>query len=296
MSMSRSRFGRHTQKNDSMYPSNTTESLTKLMESVRQEIFQINHTTNIEFLNYLNAIILDFYERSQKLLTKNQKSPNQESNNFATVSKARSHNNLLQTSPTSSQSSISSSLSEISSLITSNSTRSSFERINNTENSNIIYSETSSIKLPECVLVFFCVLFEINIHFMNGRLSRVKRNYENFLKSKIDLILKKNKFVELLKIGLFIKSIDSLLDKNNNNFCYDSKNQLQQQHIQASDSFDKRLTDLMRSEFALFRFEANSNSTDFQSYLGLLCSGLDQILIQNMTIREMEIFFINKFK
>jgi hypothetical protein len=294
MSMSRSRFGRHTQRTGSMYPSNTAESLTKLMESVKQEIFHKNNTTNIEFLNYLNEIIIDFYERSLKLLTKNQKSIN-ENSSFFTLSKARSYNNLFKTSPSSSQSSMSSSLSEISSLITSNSTRSSFERMNNTDN-NVIFNEANSIKLPECVLVFFCVLFEINIHFMNARLIRVKRNYENFLKSKIDLILKKNKFAELLKIGLFIKSIDSLLNNNNNNFCNDIKNQMQQQQqLQINDSFDKRLTDLMRSEFALFRFESNSNTVDFQSYLGLLCSGLDQILIQNMTIREMEVFLINKF-
>ena len=215
MSMSRSRYGRHTERETSAYLPNITESLCLMVEQLKESLAK-----KLITLGYLNELILDFYAKVLKLL------------NIFTDETAN------------------------------NRTPCAYE-----------YSPNQT-PLPNSVLVLFCVLFNLNTGpIKESFLHEILIDYENFLGFIKRNILLNNEFVPMLKIGLFVKSMRVLFEAE----------PCKEDHI------DKRVTDLMRSEFALFKFNSNDSST-----LALLASQMNHILFKHMTQHELDQFLFKK--
>jgi hypothetical protein len=120
-----------------------------------------------------------------------------------------------------------------------------------TELSSAAQNGHQIIKLPNSVIILFCVLFGLSIDkylfytlFSVEKQNTIIKEYEEFVRFTEEEILHKNKFVPILRIGLFIKIMALLMEKE----------------IVKDDVKDKKIADLMRAELALFKFESNSNS------------------------------------
>ena len=87
-------------------------------------------------------------------------------------------------------------------------------------------------------------------------------------------ILQNNEFVPMLKIGLFLKVLRVL---------FESEPMLRE------DPVDKRITDLMRSEFALFKFNSNDSTT-----LALLLSQLNHVMFKFMSESELDVYVLKR--
>lgn len=275
MAMNRSRFGRHTQQTSSNYSPNISESLCCLINNLK-----IVYTNQSISLNMLSNLILDFYRKTTSLLT----SPNESKDDLEfslqeVSSSSSSTGSILPDSP----------LSELSYLLT-----------NNTNNDRHQEEQLNIIKLPNSFLVMFCVLFEIKISSSDLELTQLINQSEQFLRLVDEKILQSNKFVPILKIGIFYQCIRPLIEKS---FIKD-------------DPVLKRITDLMRSEFALFKYTESqiASNLDFSSsssscsslsptstqlqqqqqqtesnqiYLPVLCAKFKEFLHQNMTRQEL---------
>lgn len=203
MGMSRSRFGRHTQQLSSNYAPNISESLCALIDNLKS----ICAKQNVDLI-LLNNLIVDFYRKTIKLLTSNN---HMEQEITSLEFNLQASSSILPDSP----------LSELSTLLTTTG------------------SPHEAIKLPDCILIFFCVLFEIKINSTDLQLNKVINDFEQFVKFVEEKVLKKNKFVQILKIGIYFKCLRNILEKK----------------LIRDDPYDKRITDLMRSS------SLHSNST-----------------------------------
>jgi len=128
------------------------------------------------------------------------------------------------------------------------------------------------IKLPMCMIALFCFLFEIRIsgnYFVEILVEL--QNCFGFIKRAI---LQDNEFVPMLKIGLFLKVLRILFET---------------EPMSKEDAVDKRITDLMRSEFALFKFNSNDSST-----LALLLSQLNHVMFKLMSESELNIYVVKR--
>ena len=217
-------------------------------------------------LSILNDLIVDFYRKTKKLLTASSSIDEQITNlEFS----------LQADSP----------LSELSYLI--NQTKS---------------TTSQCLKLPNCLVVLFCVLFDIQINSADERQQLMVNDFVNFLQKVDEKVLRKNQLVLILKIGLYFKIINNLL--NNLSLTKD-------------DPYDKRISDLMRSEFALFKFESNEineynlcsnglspsesscSSSSNQSIVDIpvlakLFLELNHLLYKNMSLSEFDTFVMNQ--
>lgn len=206
MAMSRSRYGRHTSQLGSNYAPNVAESLCSLVANLQQICLK----SKID-LTILNDLILDFYNKTKKLLTASNSTEEQITNLEFSLQ-------------------IDSPLSELSYLI------------NQTKNVSV-----QNLKLPACLVVLFCVLFDIQINAADQKQLAMVNDYTIFLHKIDEQILKKNQLVLILKIGLYFKLLNDLLTDLPST---------------KEDPYDKRITDLMRSEFALFKFESTETANE----------------------------------
>jgi hypothetical protein len=174
-----------------------------------------------------------------------------------------------------------------------------------TELSSVAQNTNQIIKLPNSVIVLFCVLFGLNIDkylfytlFTVDKQTTIVKEYEEFIRFTEEEILHKNKFVPILRIGLFIKIMGLLMEKE----------------IIKDDVKDKKIADLMRAELALFKFESSSNPASTsstskapnlnkindlknneyfgQSSLGLIFTNINSIIFKHMSYNELDNFLI----
>ena len=251
MGMSRSRFGRHTEILSENYAPNT-DSLCSLLNNLKLNCYKQSCT-----LEFLNNVILEFYYNSLNLLAiKNNQNEDEDST-------LETNNNSIFNSQNDNSSSFNSSssftknstLSELSSLLkTSKMTpeTSSSASSSCAPSSESLLSQSKTVILPDCVIILFCVLFEINIDkyllfntTYNFKINKIISDYEQFLHFTEERLFQKKKLAPLLRIGLFIKIMRLLLESK----------------IIKEDLQDKRITDLMRSEFAPFRYDQNAGAT-----------------------------------
>lgn len=235
MSMARSRYGRHTERESSSYFPNITESLSLLIDQLKLRFRQ-----KLVDFDSLNDQIIDFYLNSLKLLRIIENTEEYSPDLNDTMNETFTLNHLTL-------------------KIFSNSSQ----------------QVQQKIQLPGCIIVLFCFLFDIkscNICVDNyfGQIFIDIQNCFSFIKQ---MILQNNEFVPMLKIGLFIKVLRILFES---------------QPLK-EDLIDKRITDLMRSEFALFKFNYNDPTT-----LALLFSQINHVLFKNMTENELKVFVLNR--
>jgi hypothetical protein len=120
--------------------------------------------------------------------------------------------------------------------------------------------------LPECVFALFCVLFGITINEYQTvpRLRKAVDDYKSLLQAIQEQVLgPRNEFLDIFKIGLFIKALRVLFEV-----------------MPAKDDIvDRRVTDLMRSEFSVLKF------TDVESFVATLGSNVElgEVLNQPLT-------------
>jgi hypothetical protein len=175
-----------------------------------------------------------------------------------------------------------------------------------TELSSAAQNGHQIIKLPNSVIILFCVLFGLSIDkylfytlFSVEKQNTIIKEYEEFVRFTEEEILHKNKFVPILRIGLFIKIMALLMEKE----------------IVKDDVKDKKIADLMRAELALFKFESNSNSASSsftskqtpnlnkpndlknneyfgQSSLGLIFTNINSIIFKHMSYNELDNFLL----
>ncbi|RNA18671.1 peroxisome proliferator-activated receptor alpha [Brachionus plicatilis] len=245
--------------------SNYAPNVSESLCSLVANLKQICLKSKIDLL-ILNDLIVDFYRKTKKLLTASNSVEEQITNLEFSLQ-------------------VDSPLSELSYLI------------NQTKPMS-----TQCAKLPNCLVVLFCVLFDIQINSADEKQQRMVNDFGNFLQKIDEKILKTNQLVLILKIGLYFKIINHLLTNLS---------------MTKDDPYDKRITDLMRSEFALFKFESNehseynlcanglspsassSSSSSTQStsdipVLAKLFLELNQLLYKNMTPDEFDTFVVNQ--
>ncbi|CAF0795306.1 unnamed protein product [Brachionus calyciflorus] len=242
--------------------SNYAPNISESLCSLITNLKQTCLKSKIDF-SILNNLIVDFYRKTIKLL---------QSSNSIEEEITNLEFSLQVDSP----------LSELSYLINQN--------------------KPSLVKLPDCVLVLFCVLFDINISSADKRIQNTIIEFNYYLQMTEEKILKTNQFVLILKIGLFFKVLRHLLTQNNPSVLKD-------------DPFDKRITDLMRSEFAMFKFESDDSSmTSLSPSTSSTCSStnssqsesngqspilaslfleINQLLYRNMTFDEFKSFMLD---
>ncbi len=228
--MTRSRYGRHTERISSSYLPYTSESLCSLIDKLKGFV----KLKSITF-DCLNELTVNFYLKSIKLL---------ENVNTDTDS----GNLRLPCEPP---------LSEISSIISSPS----------------YYS--NEIQLPNSILILFCVLFNLKakLAFNFTQFDEIFKEFEYFVQFVRINILLGNEFGPMLRIGIFIKVLRIILEAK------PCKN----------DIIDKRVTDLMRSEFALFKINSNDTTS-----IAMLFSQLNHILFKHMSEWEFKNFVIKR--
>jgi hypothetical protein len=215
MGMSRSRYGRHTEKSITDYSINTSESLCSLLNELKRTPNGFN-----SFLA-ISDVILDFYRRALAFLKPTNCEKSSEEMEAA-----------------------------------------DFNPFINSSTQNGMYQSLQSEKmsLPTCVIVLFCVLFEIPLPVKNNFINEMINDYSLFIDivQKEKRYLKGNPLVTLLRIGLFIKVL-RVLFKNN----FESLKE---------DLYDKRITDLMRAEFTHIKDnnESHSQSSNDDSSLLLI--------------------------
>ena len=230
MSMTRSRYGRHTERETSSYLPNINESLSYLVEQVRTKFNQ-----QIQSMAVLNDLIVEFYFKSIKLLK------------------------IIETS----EEDLGIDLTFFNTDFMDFSTSRVPEDV-----------ASHKIILPKCIILLFCFLFEMSPEFINDPyFVEILIDFRNFLNFIQQHILFENKFVQMLKIGLFIKTLRILFEDDPTK----------------EDPIDKRITDLMRSEFALFKFNSNDSTT-----LALLFSQINHVLYKHMNEIEINMFILNK--
>jgi hypothetical protein len=270
MSMNRSQYGRHTQKQSSntSYAPNLTEPLRDMITSIKQKCLDQKLS-----LSDLAHLIADFYINGLKLLSSNNESINNDLIDELSMLQNVSANSL-NSSPTNSQS-----LSQISAMIKSNSAQ------------HCNPQPQSSVLLPRSIAILFCVLFDLTIKFNNENDSDAQHclnDFKHFVHFVQETVLtRQNQLTDLLKIGLFFKCIRTLLERVPKN----------------DDQFDKKITDLMRSEISLFKFEDlnSSSSTQMNNLkanqsvfnLGILFSNLNCLLYKHLCSEELDTL-INK--
>ena len=330
MGMSRSRFGRHTEKLCTNYAPNIAESLCTLMNNLKLNCYK--QTINLEFLN---NVIIDFYFNALNLLAIKNNSDEEIQHitqNSSNSSNTTMYNNLNENTNSSSLNSSSSYastsiLSELSTILKTSNMNSTPDNSNpssyitNDSSFNGLYNNNASITtatpnnskqiiLPDCVIILFCVFFGINIDkyllfnsTSNFKLNKIISDYEEFIRFTEEKLLKKNKLMPLLRIGLFIKIMRLLLESK----------------LIKEDLHDKRITDLMRSEFALFKYDSsiasasNSSSsslstdlsdksndhTSSQDYFGQSClvlifTNINHLLFKHMNTNELDYFVFKR--
>lgn len=299
MSMSRSRFGRHTEKLSTNYAPTNTESLNSLLANLKLKYK--NQSYNLEFLN---NVVLDFYFNSLNLLAiKNNQDEDLETDNN---SQFQSQNDNSSSFNSSGSFTNNSTLSELSSILkTSKSTpeTSSSTPLAHIPSNESTFNQNRTIILPDCVIILFCILFDINIGAYSSlqklKIENIKSDFCKFLTFTQDRLFQKKTLSEMLRIGLFIKIMRLLLESS----------------IIKDDLHDKRITDLMRSEFAYFKGDhvtsaSNSSSSSFtttdfeksndctsssndslgQSNLVLIFTNINQLLFKHMTPKELDHF------
>jgi hypothetical protein len=202
MSMSRSRYGRHTDNmsTNGTYSTNISDSLCALVTTLKSNLHMCKDS------NQFNDLIIQFYSNSLELLNKLDSS-NPKSNDliFNNASDNRLHKFL----------------------------------------------PNEHFKLPNSVLILFCVLFNLKfyINAINSDLNQILNEYEVFLQFVNENVLHKNEFGLILKIGLFLKMMLNLF----------ARKKVDQE---SNALLEKRLNDLMRAEFTLFK----ANDTMFASF------------------------------
>jgi hypothetical protein len=236
MSMTRSRYGRHTERISSNYVHNISESLCSLIEELKTSV----KLKNIDFI-HLNDLIVNFYLKSKQIL-KNVNT-NEDSSDASNLS-------INSNSP----------LSELSSILTSSSTP--------------IESYSTEITLPNSFIILFCVLFDLKSKLiLDNHFEVISNEYEYFIHFVREKILIDNEFGLMLRIGVFIKCLRVLLETKPTK----------------DDLIDKRLSDLMRSEFALFKMNTNDTTSLallFTQFNHILFKHLNELEIQNFVIRR----------
>ncbi len=126
--------------------------------------------------------------------------------------------------------------------------------------------------LPRCIILLFCYLFDINVEFLcNPDSTEILDDYKKFFEFIKQKVLHDNEFVLMLKIGLYLKVLRVLFETE----------------LLREDLIDKRINDLMRSEFAMFN---KYNSTKEAPCLAMLFSQMNHILFKHMTDEELDIF------
>lgn len=132
------------------------------------------------------------------------------------------------------------------------------------------FSTGSRVVLPNSTIILFCVLFDLKSKLLNAtHFTEMIKDYENYFEFLKQNVLGNNELVPMLKIGIYIKVLRVLFEK-----------------IPVRDHpVDKRISDLMRSEFACFKNTTN----DSTSYV-LLLSQLNHLLFKHMTKRDIEAF------
>lgn len=239
MGIGRSRFGRNITESATKYALNANDELCLLLENIKKICSEQQSSLDVDFLG---DQIQEFYEKSLKLLTplsssssKNSTSTSPEtarSSNkrprLTTESNPLTHNNNDDICIVSHH--ITSTLTELTSLI------------NNETRSRIVQLEKNDDrKLPEFVVAFFCVLFEIETD-ASERFEDLKREFREDVTLIKEVILKDIVFKDIIKIGIFIKLLRLLI--------FDEAEII-------NDSYNKRITDLMRSEFVMVKFGEN---------------------------------------
>lgn len=134
-----------------------------------------------------------------------------------------------------------------------------------------LQSFPQKIVLPHCIILLFCLLFDVNVDFLCNEASKeILNDYRKFFMFIKQNVLQNNEFVVMLKIGLYLKVLRVLFETE----------------LLKEDLIDKRLNDLMRSEFAMFKY----NSTKESPCLAMLFSQMNHILFKHMTDEELDNF------
>lgn len=170
MAMSRSRFGRHTEKLATNYTPNLTESLITQLNNTKYKWSSIQ--SQPDFF-YLNQIILEFYNEIIKTLALNN-------NNHADISEE-----MLKLPVSYQQASIINSISIIQ------------------------YNNYDQQILPNPIIILFAVLFDINID-MFSFLSNIQKEFSFQVQSMENRLIDNKNFNMIFKIGIFIKILRSL--------------------------------------------------------------------------------------
>ena len=251
MSMGRSRFGRHTQE-EATSSSYTPDLIDKLIKKLNE--VKLNCHNKIE-LNTLNPKLVEFYFATLRLLDNDNLQQQQQQQH--------------QSSPLSFSS-----------------------RHSSASNLNVLTPVVTH--LPKCLVILFAALFDIQLSEWDRNeayVNRVLADYKELLSLTDEFVLgKANAFLDIFKIGIFVKALRVLFEVRFNK----------------EDLCDRRITDLMRSEFTVLRFDSewssppqqqqlpsvNANKNSFS--LSLLFFDLNQLLFKHMTAEELNEFVFNQ--
>jgi hypothetical protein len=142
--------------------------------------------------------------------------------------------------------------------------------------SNLTSITQGAINLPECVLILFCVLFGIHCEpFGFGeRLNSIRNQHMTHIHLIQQSVLRQNPFMCIFKIGIFMRVVRMLFETE----------------PVKDDVHHRRLTDLMRSEFSVFKFDDGANDHAVQANFSLLLSSASQLLFKHMSEDELERF------
>lgn len=297
MSPYRSRYGRHTEKLSNMYSPhiNINGSLCSVLKQIKSENNLDNQNTYLDISSdaeFLNSLIIDFYSKSLSLLSSSTNSKQLVKSEYSDASHFElNENRHLQATSTSTTSPSNPSYN----ACTISSFPSSLQspQVESASHDKIMNNIDSKKRLlPKCVILLFCRLFDIKIQISanpknthhettttitcsnNSSSSPFKenssnnQNYDHYESRNLDRsrakfkqmyfefselikfvetkILKNNKFCLTLKIGLFLKIIRILMEPTSTS---------------TIDLYDKRISDLMKSEMALVDLN-NENCND----------------------------------
>ena len=258
MNMNRSRYGRHSKKACTMYSPDVGGSLCTLLSNLKTES-GLKVVTN-KTLSLLNDTIIEFYFRALELLLSTsdsqQETEDLDVNDDDLNDNYFSQSNAAAAEQTPSSSNVSLTFSDQTYLSQSSSGTPTLIDYSQSMYATPSRKNKMAVTLPKSMIMFFCYLFDIEIHaeesvcysdsaikskrdiswFMKeSKYKEILAEYKEFSRFIEETILEQREIFPTLKIALFMKAMRVLLE---NNFLKE-------------DSYDKRISDLMKSELAL---------------------------------------------
>lgn len=142
-----------------------------------------------------------------------------------------------------------------------------------------------NVKLPECVLVLFCVLFNINSPVLYSNQPMVQEFLRHVETITERMFKNVGEFSEIFRIGLMIKLLRVLLEKK---------------PVSGVDPCEARINDLIKSEYyVIMQVSGNSSSSkqpiqQNQLDVNVMFCTLNQLIYRHMKPRELNYILFNE--